>query len=154
MSTSWPPPRTTIAILAPRICRSAAASLESDTRSARWYDHREDWKFTGKEEDMEVGLTYFGARYYASHLGRWASPDPLTVHALGSDLNPYAYVRGRVMTHIDPFGLDACIAGGAAGSCDLPDGTGMDYDRATNTYTIVEPGTGKRAINLPLYRYV
>ena len=33
------------------------------------------------------------------------SADPLTVHGLGLDLNPYAYVGGRVMSHVDPFGL-------------------------------------------------
>jgi RHS repeat-associated protein len=64
--------------------------------------------FTGKEEDIEVGLTYFGARYYSANLGRFVSPDPLTIHGLGADLNPYAYVGGRVMTHVDPWGLQAC----------------------------------------------
>ena len=63
------------------------------------------FKFTGKEEDIEVGLTYFGARYYQAHLGRWLSADPLTIHGLGSDLNPYAYVGGRVMTHVHPAGF-------------------------------------------------
>jgi RHS repeat-associated protein len=36
-------------------------------------------RFTGKEEDSESGLTYFGARYYLSALGRWAGPDPVLV---------------------------------------------------------------------------
>ena len=31
--------------------------------------------FTGKERDTETGLDYFGARYYASNMGRWMSPD-------------------------------------------------------------------------------
>jgi RHS repeat-associated protein len=31
--------------------------------------------FTGKERDTESGLDYFGARYYASTMGRWLSPD-------------------------------------------------------------------------------
>ncbi|MDR3713977.1 MAG: RHS repeat-associated core domain-containing protein, partial [Puia sp.] len=33
--------------------------------------------FTGKERDTESGNDYFGARYYASRMGRWMSPDPL-----------------------------------------------------------------------------
>jgi RHS repeat-associated protein len=33
--------------------------------------------FTGKERDAESGNDYFGARYYASSMGRWMSPDPL-----------------------------------------------------------------------------
>jgi RHS repeat-associated protein len=31
--------------------------------------------FSGKERDAESGLDYFGARYYASGMGRWMSPD-------------------------------------------------------------------------------
>ena len=30
---------------------------------------------TGKERDSESGLDYFGARYYASSMGRWISAD-------------------------------------------------------------------------------
>jgi RHS repeat-associated protein len=91
--------------LVERTTHRAYGALESDFRPERWGSAREPYKFTGKEEDIEVGLTYFGARYYAAQLGRWVSPDPLTIHALGSDLNPYAYVGGRVMSHVDPFGL-------------------------------------------------
>ena len=84
-------------------------ATENDFRNARWAQFREPLKFTGKEEDIEIGLTYFGARYYAPYLGQWASADPLTVHALGSDLNPYAYVGGRVSKFVDPFGLQAVV---------------------------------------------
>jgi RHS repeat-associated protein len=81
-------------------------AIESSFRPDRWGHFRESYKFTGKEEDIEVGLTYFGARYYSANLGRFVSPDPLTIHGLGADLNPYAYVGGRVMTHVDPWGLE------------------------------------------------
>ena len=37
-------------------------STESDYRPTRWVGFREDYRFTGKEEDIEVGLSYFGAR--------------------------------------------------------------------------------------------
>ena len=84
-------------------------AIESDYRPHRWESAREDYKFTGKEEDIEIGLTYFGARYYHARLGRWASADPLTIHGLGSDLNPYAYVAGRVSSAVDRFGLDGCV---------------------------------------------
>jgi RHS repeat-associated protein len=40
--------------------------------------------FTGKEEDVEVGLVYFGKRFLSPALGRWVSPDPLGVHEPGS----------------------------------------------------------------------
>jgi RHS repeat-associated protein len=34
------------------------------------------YRYTTKERDEETGLDYFGARYYASWLGRWCSADP------------------------------------------------------------------------------
>jgi RHS repeat-associated protein len=81
-------------------------AVESDYRPSKSKAFREPYKFTGKEEDIEVGATYFGARYYQPYLGRFMSADPLIIHGLRSDLNPYAYVGGQVMTHVDPFGLD------------------------------------------------
>ncbi len=35
------------------------------------------YRYTGKEGDEESGLYYHGARYYASWLCRWVSPDPI-----------------------------------------------------------------------------
>jgi RHS repeat-associated protein len=62
--------------------------------------------FTGKEEDVEVGLEYFGKRYLNPLLGRWVNPDPLALHDAGqADLNLYAYVRGMALKATDPFGL-------------------------------------------------
>jgi RHS repeat-associated protein len=34
------------------------------------------YKFTSKERDTESALDYFGARHYASTMGRFMSPDP------------------------------------------------------------------------------
>lgn len=81
-------------------------ATESDYRPERWKGFREDYGFTGKEEDVEVGLTYFGKRFLSTYLGRWMSADPLAVHAPGrADLNLYAYVKGAVLKAIDPVGL-------------------------------------------------
>jgi RHS repeat-associated protein len=45
--------------------------------------------FTGKEQDIESNLHYFGARYYDAGAGRWLSVDPLAgtyfVHINNSD---------------------------------------------------------------------
>ena len=38
-------------------------------------------------------------------MNRWVSPDPLTVHGLGADLNVYAYVSGQTLKATDPVGL-------------------------------------------------
>jgi len=91
--------------------RSAAyayGGAESHYRPERWDAFREDYRFTGKEDDIEVGLIYFGARYLNPQLGRWISADPLAVHAPGeddADLNLYAYVSGRALVDVDPVGL-------------------------------------------------
>jgi RHS repeat-associated protein len=64
--------------------------------------------FTGKEGDEEVGLAYFGERYLIPRIGRWATPDPLHIHALGGGeaLNPYHYVAGDLLQTRDPLGLE------------------------------------------------
>lgn len=81
-------------------------SAESDYRPGRWEKFREDYRFTGKEEDVEVGLVYFGKRFLNLQMGRWASADPLAVHGNGGDLNVYAYVSGRILAAVDPLGLE------------------------------------------------
>ncbi|UJR84230.1 SpvB/TcaC N-terminal domain-containing protein [Sandaracinus amylolyticus] len=65
--------------------------------------------FTGKEADEEVGLVYFGMRFLMPRLGRWATPDPLQIHAEGGGeaLNNYHYVRGSLLQARDPVGLDS-----------------------------------------------
>jgi RHS repeat-associated protein len=85
---------------------TAYGQTESDLRPERFGSNREDERFTGKEEDVEIGLVYFGKRYLVPAMARWASADPLAVHAPGeADLNLYAYVHGRVYVAVDPLGL-------------------------------------------------
>jgi RHS repeat-associated protein len=67
---------------------------------------------TGKERDTESGLDYFGARYYASNMGRWMSPDwadkPEAVPYSSLDnpqsLNLYGYVLNNPLSKADPDG--------------------------------------------------
>lgn len=84
----------------------AYGAFDADYRPGRWGSFREPYKFTGKEEDIEVGLQYFGARYLSVGLGRWISPDPVALHQLGSDPNLYAYVKGRPTVAVDPDGRE------------------------------------------------
>jgi RHS repeat-associated protein len=87
--------------------RQAYGAKENDYRPDRWKGFREDYGFTGKEEDVEVGLTYFGKRFLSPYLGRWVSADPLAVHdgTAEADHNLYAYVRGFAFKATDPRGL-------------------------------------------------
>jgi RHS repeat-associated protein len=79
--------------------------------------------FTGKERDSESGLDNFGARYDASSMGRFMSPDPVFISADRvldpQSLNLYAYVRNNPLSLVDPTGLDFYLGCSqeAAGSC-------------------------------------
>src|SRR5690606_16635322 len=117
----------------------------------RWASFREDYRFTGKEEDVEVGLQYFGKRFLNPLLGRWISADPLAVHAPGeADLNLYAYVSGAVLKNVDPLGLEEEEQGeGAGGDVDdsEPDSTDSASDEGdgdTGAY-----GGGGASANAP-----
>jgi RHS repeat-associated protein len=79
--------------------------FDSDWRSSRWSSPREDRKFLGQWDDSEVGLVYLNARYYSPQLGRFISPDPMTIHGLQGDPNPYEYGYGNPMAFADPSGL-------------------------------------------------
>lgn len=81
--------------------------------------------FTGKDRDSVSGLDYFGARYYASSMGRFMSPDP---HAGQIDnpqsLNRYAYVLNDPLSNTDPTGMDCVYLNGA--------GTTVEIDNSGN----------------------
>jgi RHS repeat-associated protein len=80
--------------------------------------------FTGKMRDIESGNDYFGARYYASSMGRFMSPDwadkPEAVPYSSLDnpqsLNLYGYVNNNPLSKVDKDGHcleDACVVEGA-----------------------------------------
>lgn len=76
--------------------------------------------FTGKERDAESGLDYFGARYYASSMGRFMSPDwsakqePVPYSKLDDPqtLNLYSYVGNNPLSRADKDGhcFPFCLA--------------------------------------------
>jgi RHS repeat-associated protein len=78
--------------------------------------HREllSHRYTGKEGDSESGNDYFGARYYASSMGRFMSPDwdskpqavPYANLADPQSLNLYSYVLNNPLSKTDPNGHD------------------------------------------------
>lgn len=93
----------------------------SDT-STSLSDRSTPYKFTGKEQDPETGLYYYGARYYDARLSRWASADPALIKYLptGDDkknknlpaggiyntinLDLYHYAGNNPIKYLDPNG--------------------------------------------------
>jgi RHS repeat-associated protein len=72
----------------------------------------QNYKFTGKERDSESGLDNFGARYNASTMGRFMTPDwaakatavPYAVFGNPQSLNLYSYVLNNPLSRVDPDG--------------------------------------------------
>jgi RHS repeat-associated protein len=98
---------------------TASGVCETDVRFSRPL-------FTGKERDSESGNDYFGARYYASSMGRWISPDwsagaeavPYASLDNPQSLNLYGYAGNNPLRNID---LDGHIYNG---QCDSGESTG------------------------------
>jgi RHS repeat-associated protein len=64
-------------------------------------------QFTLKERDIETGLDYFGARYFAATQGRFTSVDPLLESAdplMPQSWNRYSYVLNNPLAFTDPTG--------------------------------------------------
>jgi RHS repeat-associated protein len=108
--------------------------------------------FTGKERDTESGNDYFGARYYASSMGRWMSPDLVNVTEErmmnpSSTLNKYAYAANNPLKYIDPDGQDITYfydQSGAAGHAVL-----FAYNQANGQSAIESFGPASKSL---LYR--
>lgn len=60
------------------------------------------YRFSGKACDDETGLYYFGARYYAPWLGRWASVDPA---GFIDGFNGFRYCQNNPVNVRDAHGL-------------------------------------------------
>ncbi len=74
-------------------------------------------KFTGKVRDAESNLDYFGARYYASSLGRFMTVDP-SRESVDEDnpqsWNRYSYAFNNPLKFVDPDGEAGMLAALAA----------------------------------------
>ena len=66
-------------------------------------DSPKRYRFMGKERDVENGLYYHGARYYAAWIGRWINADP---GGLVDGPNLFAFVQGNPIRYNDPSGTN------------------------------------------------
>jgi len=120
--------------------------------------------FTGKERDAESGLDYFGARYYASNMGRWMSPDwspgavavPYAKLSDPQSLNLYAYVGNNPFSGVDPdghrgtLGINNEFAWGDAGTNSVdPVFPGMPASDGMGAYATYDPAAQQNGNVLP-----
>ncbi len=101
---------------------------------------------TGKERDAESGNDYFGARYYASSMGRFLSPDwsakvqPVPYAKLDDpqSLNLYSYVRNNPLSRVDKDGhcSSPSVGKGQVGVC-------IDLYIQAKTINLVGQGDGR-----------
>jgi RHS repeat-associated protein len=93
------------------------------------------YRYTGKERDTESGNDFFGARYYASSMGRFMSPDPIGNSVVDFSnpqmWNMYSYVLNNPLKFTDPTGM-YCYYGDTdytseQGQKDQNDATQWDY---------------------------
>jgi RHS repeat-associated protein len=100
----------------------------------------------GKERDSESGNDYFGARYYASTMGRFLSPDwsakvvPVPYAKLDDpqSLNLYSYVRNNPLSRVDKDGhcSSPSVGKGQVGVC-------IDLYIQAKTINLVGQGDGR-----------
>jgi len=121
-------------------------------------DDATEHHFTGKERDTESGNDYFEARYYASSMGRFMSPDwsakyePIPYAKLDNpqSLNLYSYVLNNPLSAVDPDGHETAeeVAKKNVDNAKISAGT----DRYDKSATVVSNGqvftSGKDKCNL------
>lgn len=80
--------------------------------------YQSEYRFTGKEQDDETGLHYFGARYYDSVTGGFISVDYVTENEIEKHLtktialNGYRYSNDSPVVYVDKDGNFAWVAAG------------------------------------------
>ena len=83
------------------------------------------YRFAGKERDEESGLYYYGARYYASHWGRWISCDPHVWQAPAP--SAFAAFANSPVRMTDPDGREPKIANRYKDMADLKKDISVKY---------------------------
>jgi len=64
--------------------------------------------FNSKEYEADIGVYYYGARYYAPEVRRWTQPDPIIQDYYNpQNLNRYSYTLNNPVKYVDPSGNEA-----------------------------------------------
>jgi RHS repeat-associated protein len=77
-----------------------------------------DRAYTGQKHNMDIGLYYYNARYYAPGVGRFISADTLVPDPTNpQQFNRYSYVLGNPLRYTDPTGHWTCVADANYDAC-------------------------------------
>ena len=116
--------------------------------------------FTSKERDTESGNDYFGARYYASTMGRFLSPDwaakvePVPYAKLDNpqSLNLYSYVLNNPLTRVDADGHSTLVFDAQAHTITLYSSDGQKigtWHASNNVASTAKFNNGQKTTPLP-----
>ncbi|MFJ4833823.1 RHS repeat domain-containing protein [Streptomyces sp. NPDC088747] len=97
-----------------------------------------DRGFLGKAEDDSTGLSLLGARMYDASLGRFLSPDPLSVPDDPQSMSAYSYSNNDPVNFADPTGLRLADCQGGWEEC----GAGPNVCRCSGTPPTTASGKG------------
>ena len=87
-----------------------------------------DYRYTGQLQQAEIGLYYYGVRWYDPMLGRFTQADSIIPNAGSTKaFDRYAYVNNNPMNFTDPSGHDAYSTCGGNQAC-------MSYVQANPIY--------------------
>jgi RHS repeat-associated protein len=86
-----------------------------------------DRDFTGQRENMELGLLYYNARFYAPYINRFLSADSIVPDpANPQSFNRYSYVLNRPLSFTDPTGHRPSSGCDDYEGCSVPDELGAN----------------------------
>ena len=72
-------------------------------------DLKTDYEYTGQRNENEIGLHFYGARWYDSQLGRFVQADTMIPQSQGVQAyDRFAYVNNNPLRYTDPTGHRNC----------------------------------------------
>jgi RHS repeat-associated protein len=112
------------------VTATSSGGWQGDLLYKPWGETRFTWgttpttyRFTGQREQAEIGLYYYGARWYDPYLGRFAQADNIIPGAGNPQAwDRYAGMMNNPLRYTDPSGNDPC---------DTPYGDDLCSDNST-----------------------
>ena len=111
---------------------------------------RKRYRHAGKERDVETGLYYYGARYYAPWVGRWTAPDPA---GFVDGPNLYCFARCSPTVLRDADGMQTSSSEGsvlAAVDATL-DRKGVKYNTEVAVRIVTKDSAGRSVVIVRIY---